>query len=201
MTEVQFESILACGQGEHIELRSQRPSTLPPELGVLPQQPARRPSHSTNTTESIPDFADTPAKLPSSSASTFLYVPTGEQPAITLPLFSPSFSFQGPPTTSTQEIPYESVMSTQEIPFTTMQHSQDEHVFGTLRSDQKPEKIRQTEAMPNTSGERRQSTLPSLLDRASKEVTLKVHHSSRLMRPLMTHRSTAPEGYTLQRFE
>ena len=42
MSEIQFESLLACGQGEHIELRSRKPSIGRPELESALPEPARK---------------------------------------------------------------------------------------------------------------------------------------------------------------
>ena len=153
MSEIRFESVLACGQGEQIELRSRKPSIGRPRFERALPEPARSLSPKICDTDSGL-YSDGQAPLPMPSLGGGRQYRSQQTP-MAPSLFSPNFSVADQPVQST--------------------------------------------AVPTLSEANKASVLPSYLDRASKEVEAKAQRSRRFTRPLLSHRSTAPEGFTLLR--
>lgn len=153
MSEIQFESVLACGRGEYIELGSRQPSIGRPRFERALPEPARSLSPNVCDTDYVLDSnGQAPLPMPSFGGGKQYQ---SEQTPMTPSLFSPNFFVANQPVQST--------------------------------------------AVPTHPEGRKASVLPSFLDRASKEVEAKAQRSKRFARPLLSHRSTAPEGFTLLR--
>lgn len=197
MSEVQFECVLTCGQGDHIEMRSRKSSTWSanPE-GSLPQ-PTRRPSYFSAEAIHSDQRIHSGAFLqpPFSISGSDCQIP--DQPVMAPSLFSPSFTFRGPSIESMDESLHRPPMLHPMFSVSNDQDARNSHIPGTLNQAEELHIVKSDSVLSIPEG-RRASILPSLLDRASKEVTAKIQDTGKLARPLLAHHSTAPEGFMLQ---
>ena len=197
MSEIQFESLLACGQGEHIELLSRKPSIGRPGFESALPEPARkqcRLSPCVCDTDYNP-YSNGQALQPMSIFGGGNQ-DQSQQTAMNPSLFSPNFFVSDKSVGIVDE-----QHQRPPILYRILSLSSGEHV-GTedgLQIPREPLKIVQSTGAPTHPEGRRASVLPSLLDRASKEVEAKAQRSRRFTRPFLSHRSTAPDGFTLLR--